>query len=347
MTSSRPSDMRLSDFDYELPESFIAQTPLEPRDSSRLLVLPRSGGPIRHHVFRELPVLLRAGDLLVFNNTRVIPARLAVHKITGGRGEILLLRQIDRLTWEAFVGGKGARPGTRYTLDHEPSISAEVVEVLDGPRRVVSFSTDVNTVLAGAGEMPLPPYIHERLTDPERYQTVYAREPGSAAAPTAGLHFTPDLLARIDAMGVARAEVTLHVGSDTFQPVQVDDLTHHHMHGEWCTVSAETAVAVAAAKSRGGRVIAVGTTTTRTLEAAAASAGGTLGAFEGVVDLFISPGFEWRVIDGLITNFHLPKSTLLMLVSALAGRERILDAYETAKAQGYRFFSFGDAMLIA
>ena len=339
--------MRLSDFDYDLPESFIAQTPLEPRDSSRLLELPRTGGPIRHHTFRDLPDLLRAGDLLVFNNTRVIPARLAVHKTTGGRGEILLLRQIDLLRWEAFVGGKGARRGTRYTLDHEPSITAEVVEVLDGPRRVVAFSSDVRAVLAGAGEMPLPPYIHERLADPERYQTIYAREPGSAAAPTAGLHFTPELLERLDARGVARAVVTLHVGSDTFQPVQVDDLSRHHMHGEWCTVPAETAAAVANAKARGGRVIAVGTTTTRTLEAAAAARGGELGEFEGVVDLFISPGYEWRVIDGLITNFHLPKSTLLMLVSALAGRERILAAYEVAKAEGYRFFSFGDAMLIA
>ncbi len=338
--------MRLSDFDYDLPEALIAQTPLEPRDSSRLLMLPRFDGAISHRIFNELPELLRPGDLLVFNNTRVIPARLPVHKSTGGRGEILLLRQLDRLRWEAFVGGKGARPGTRYTLDSGEAITAEVVAVLDGPRRVMAFSDDVRTILARAGEVPLPPYIHERLADPERYRTVYAREPGSAAAPTAGLHFTPELLARLEALGVARAEVTLHVGSDTFQPVQVDDPAQHHMHGEWCTVPPATVEAVAEARARGGRVIAVGTTTTRTLEAAAAAQGGSLAAFEGVVDLFITPGFSWRVIDGLITNFHLPRSTLLMLVSALAGRDRILAAYEEAKLAGYRFFSFGDAMLI-
>ncbi len=337
--------MRLSDFDYHLPDDLIAQTPAEPRDSSRLLVLPKGDGAIGHRLFRELPELLHAGDLLVFNNTRVIPARLAVHKITGGRGEILLLRQIDLLHWEAFVGGKGARVGTRYSLDNAAA-TAEVVTVLDGPRRVVSFSEDIRALLGGAGEMPLPPYIHERLADPERYQTVYARIPGSAAAPTAGLHFTPELLARLAEAGIERVEVTLHVGSDTFQPVQVDDVSQHHMHGEWCTLPPETAVAIAAARARGGRVIAVGTTTTRTLEAAAAAQGGALGAFEGLVDLFITPGYGWRVVDGLITNFHLPRSTLLMLVSALAGRERVLSAYETAKQAGYRFFSFGDAMLI-
>lgn len=338
--------MRLSDFDYDLPEGLIAQTPLEPRDSSRLMVVPREGGAFAHQVFSALPTLLRPGDLLVFNNTRVIPARLPVHKSTGGRGEILLLRQIDLLRWEAFVGGKGARVGTRYTLDGAP-VTAEVVDVLDGPRRVVAFSEDVRAALGGAGEMPLPPYIHERLNDPERYQTVYARVPGSAAAPTAGLHFTPELLARLAAQGIERAEVTLHVGSDTFQPVQVEDLARHIMHGEWCTVPAETIAAIAAARARGGRVIAVGTTTTRTLEAAAAAQGGALAPFEGVVDLFITPGYAWRVVDGLVTNFHLPRSTLLMLVSALAGRERMLAAYEEAKRSGYRFFSFGDAMLIA
>lgn len=336
--------MQLSDFDYDLPESFIAQTPLELRDASRLLVLPRSEGEVAHRTFRELPDFLRAGDLLVFNNTRVIPARLPVHKTTGGRGEILLLRQVDLLRWEAFVGGKGARVGTRYMLDGA-RVAAEVVDVLDGPRRVVAFSEDVRALLGGAGEVPLPPYIHERLADPERYQTVYARVPGSAAAPTAGLHFTPALLDRLVAAGIERAEVTLHVGSDTFQPVQVDDVSRHPMHGEWCTVPPETAAAIGATRARGGRVIAVGTTTTRTLEAAAQ--GGAPMAFEGVVDLFIKPGYSWRVVDGLITNFHLPKSTLLMLVSALAGRERILAAYEEAKRVGYRFFSFGDAMLIS
>ena len=336
--------MRLSDFDYDLPEGFIAQTPIEPRDSSRLLLLPREEGTVSHRVFGELPTLLRPGDLLVFNNTRVIPARLAVHKSTGGRGEILLLSQIDRLSWECFVGGKGARVGTRYALDCAP-VTAEVVDVLEGPRRVVAFSDDIRGYLSQAGEMPLPPYIHTRLTDPERYQTVYAHIPGSAAAPTAGLHFTPELLARLVAVGIGRAEVTLHVGSDTFQPVKGDDLSQHHMHGEWCTVPPETVAAIAATRAAGGRVIAVGTTTTRTLEAAAQ--GGALLPFVGVVDLFIQPGYRWRVIDGLITNFHLPKSTLLMLVSALAGRERILAAYEEAKSQGYRFFSFGDAMLIA
>jgi S-adenosylmethionine:tRNA ribosyltransferase-isomerase len=340
--------MLLSDFDYHLPPELIAQTPVEPRDSSRLLMLDRDTGALQHCFFRDLPQWLRAGDVLVFNDTRVLHARVPVRKASGGKAELLLLRSQDVHTWVALGGGKGLRPGVRLTLEQAPTVSAEIVAELDGPERLVRFSEPILPRLVEAGQVPLPPYIHERLADPERYQTVYARAAGSAAAPTAGLHFTPALLATLTAMGIALVFVTLHVGVDTFQPVHEDDPRMHKMHGEWCAVSPEAAAAINAAKRDGRRVIAVGTTAVRTLESAAlrAAPGEAVSAFADTVDLFIYPGFRWRVVDGLITNFHLPRSTLLMLVSALAGRERLLKAYAAAVDARYRFYSFGDAMMI-
>ncbi len=339
--------MRTADFDYELPASSIAQAPATPRDSSRLLVLDRAGGPLRHHVFRDLPALLRPEDLLVLNETRVIPARLPARKQPGGgRAEVLLLKRLAPQTWEALVGGKGLRPGARLLIDGGPG--AVVAEVLDGPRRVIRFDDPISPLLGEIGRMPLPPYIHTPLRAPEDYQTVYAREPGSAAAPTAGLHFTPELLDTIRHRGVRVAMVTLHIGLDTFAPVTEDDPAQHPIHTEWCRIPAETASAVGAARARGGRVVGVGTTVVRCLETAARSASAAEGVrlFEGPTDLYLLPGHPFRAVDALVTNFHLPRSTLLMLVSAFAGRERVLAAYETARDLGYRFYSFGDAMLI-
>lgn len=339
--------MRTADFDYDLPASSIAQTPATPRDSSRLLVLDRAGGPLRHHVFRDLPSLLRPEDLLVLNETRVIPARLMARKQPGGgRAEVLLLKRLGSQAWEALVGGKGLRPGVRLRIEGGPG--AVVDEDLGGPRRVIRFDEPISPLLDEIGRMPLPPYIHAPLRAPEDYQTVYAREPGSAAAPTAGLHFTPRLLSAIRDRGVQVAMVTLHIGLDTFAPVTEDDPTRHRIHTEWCRISAETAHAVGAARARGGRVVAVGTTVVRCLETAARSAAPAEGVrpFVGPTDLYLLPGHEFRGVDALITNFHLPRSTLLMLVSAFAGRERVLAAYQTARDLGYRFYSFGDAMLI-
>lgn len=347
--------MRLDDFDYDLPESFIAQTPAEPRDAARLLVLDRETGAVAHRVFRDLGDDLRAGDLLVFNDTRVLPARQAARKAgTGGQVELLLLKRLAPLTWEALVGGKRLRVGARLEIEGRPGLTAVIVEDLGGPRRVVQYSQPISPLLEQIGQMPLPPYIHTPLADPERYQTVYARTPGAAAAPTAGLHFTPELLARLRAQGVQLAYVTLHVGLDTFAPVSAAQVVERRLHGEWCEVSAATAALINAAKREGRRVIAVGTTTARTLEAAArrAPAGQAVAAFQDTVTLFIQPGDPVRVVDGLITNFHLPRTTLLMLVAAvvapgsLAGRERLLAAYAEAQRAGYRFYSFGDAMLV-
>lgn len=353
--------MNLSDFDYDLPETFIAQTPVEPRDSSRLLVLNRTSGTIQHRIFRDITEYIRPGDVLVVNDTRVIPARLHATKAeTGGKIELLLLQQLTDLQWQVMVGGRGIKTGLELQFAGT-TVTARVLEVLEGSERIVEFSQPVNDLLEALGEAPLPPYIHTRLNNPERYQTVYSREKGSAAAPTAGLHFTPELLLKLRNQGVKMAYCTLHVGLDTFLPVRVEEIEKHHIHKERAQLTAENAKIINEAKLAGGRIIAVGTTTARTLETAAIlSAGGDpthpqnlqacawrpVIAFDRPTELYIYPGFQWRAVDCLITNFHLPKSTLLMMISSFAGREQVLHAYETAKVEGYRFFSFGDAMFI-
>ncbi len=336
--------MKTSDFDYELPTQFIAQRPVEPRDLSRLLVMERATGSLHDNTFRDIGKYLRPHDLLVVNRTRVIPARIFARKVTGGRVELLLLRREDLLTWECLVGGKGLTTGKKVTIENGPA--AEILEVLEGSRRRLRFSEPIEPYFPQAGHVPLPPYIHETLDDPERYQTVYAHEPGSAAAPTAGLHFTRRLMDELKSQGVNFAEVTLHVGLDTFAPVTEDDPEEHQIHTEWCEVPPATVEAVGQAKEAGGRVIAVGTTSVRTLEAAAKAGQSNLISYSGPTNLYILPGYRFKVVDGMVTNFHLPKSTLIMLVSAFAGRERVLNAYEAAKQEGYRFYSFGDAMLI-
>ena len=346
MTSS--SSIRTSDFDYHLPKRMIAQTPAEPRDSSRLLVLHRQTGAVEHRAFRDLGEYLRRDDLLVLNQTRVLPARLSARKASGGRVELLLLRKQDPLTWRALIGGKGLSVGKELHLEGGPN--AEIISELDGAERLVRFSEPIEAFFVRVGNVPLPPYIHERLGDPERYQTVYARESGSAAAPTAGLHFTPDLLERLRGQGVSQGFVTLHVGLDTFAPVLESDASQHKIHTEWCDVPLATAALINSTREHSGRVVAVGTTSVRALESAARHS--YLGRFpriapySGDTDLFILPGFVFSLADAMVTNFHLPKSTLLMLVSAFAGRELILRTYEIAKQEGYRFYSFGDAMLI-
>jgi S-adenosylmethionine:tRNA ribosyltransferase-isomerase len=350
-----------SDFDYELPASFIAQTPAEPRDSSRLLVLHRDSGAVEHRIFRELGEYLNKDDLLVLNETRVLPARIYARKETGGRVELLLLQREDDRTWQCLVGGKWLRVGTKVKVEYGPT--AELIDKEDGSQRLIKFSEPIEPFLPQVGNVPLPPYIHKKLNDPERYQTVYAREPGSAAAPTAGLHFTPRLLTELQQEGVKIAYVTLHVGLDTFAPVTENDPTEHRIHTEWCQITQETAEVINQTRAAGGRVVAVGTTSVRTLESAASRRNRALSTeqisnneilkkeyqlspFTGPTSLFILPGYQFKVVDSMLTNFHLPKSTLLMLVSAFAGRERILKTYESAKKAGYRFYSFGDAMLI-
>src|SRR5215216_1116488 len=340
--------MKTSDFDYNLPESSIAQTPAEPRDSSRLLVLHRDTGKLEHRVFRNVGDSLRAGDLLVLNQSRVIPARIYARKQTGGRVELLLLRRRDELTWEALVGGKGLRVGKTIKVEDGPR--AEIIELLNSSERLIKFSEPIEPYFATVGNVPLPPYIHETLSDPERYQTVYARDPGSAAAPTAGLHFTPPLLEALQAKGVKIAYVTLHVGLDTFAPVTEENPEEHVIHTEWCELPQKTADLINQTKQAGGRIVAVGTTSVRTLESAASLQSSVsdnqAAPFIGPTSLFILPGYQYKIVDVMITNFHLPKSTLLMLVSAFAGREKILKTYETAIQEGYRFYSFGDAMII-
>ena len=338
--------MRTDDFYYDLPEAFIAQTPIEPRHNSRMCVLPKDGGPLQHRHFWQIDEYLQPGDLLVINRTRVIPARIYARKDTGGKIEVLLLRRQDACTWEAMVGGKRLVEGRRIQVENGPG--AEIVAVLDGPRRLVRFDEPVEPFLQQVGQMPLPPYIHTPLQDPERYQTVYSQTPGSAAAPTAGLHFTPELMERLRAKGVGFADVTLHVGLDTFAPVTEDDPEEHQIHTEWCELTSAVAEQINAAKRAGGRIIAVGTTSVRTLETAAQNAAPSdvVAPFSGPTSIYILPGYTFKAVDVMITNFHLPRSTLLMLVSAFVGRERILTAYEEAKAKGYRFFSFGDAMLL-
>lgn len=340
--------MDIKDFYYDLPSELIAQDPLPDRSSSRLLVLGKSSGRIEHHVFSEIIEYLMPGDCLVVNNTKVIPARLYGRKEgTGANIEILLLKRKEKDVWETLVKpGKKAKPGTKISFG-EGLLMGEVLSVAEEGNRVIRFTYDgiFEEILDKLGQMPLPPYILHTLKDKNRYQTVYAKYDGSAAAPTAGLHFTPELLDEIRNKGVEIAEVTLHVGLGTFRPVKETDVLKHHMHSEYFCIEESAAEQINRTKAAGGRIIAVGTTSTRTLEAAADETG-YLSAKSGWTEIFIYPGYSFKVIDGLITNFHLPESTLLMLVSALAGRENIQKAYAEAVKEKYRFFSFGDAMLI-
>jgi len=338
--------LKTSDFDYHLPKELIAQTPIEPRDNSRLFVFNRQSGKREHVHFYQIGDFLKAGDLLVANHTRVIPARLHAKKDTGGKIEVLLLKRISERRWEVLIGGKGMVQGRCFELSN--GIGGEVVEVLDGAKRVVLFDERLSGELEKIGEMPLPPYITHELEDPDRYQTVYAEEEGSAAAPTAGLHFTPRLIEELKQKGVGFERVTLHVGLDTFAPVTEENVADHHIHTEWCRMSAETAAKINETKAQGGRVIAVGTTSVRVIESAAREAvpGEVVGVFEGPTDLFITPGYQFKAVDCMITNFHLPKSTLLMMISAFAGRETVFSIYEEAKEMKYRFYSFGDAMMV-
>ncbi len=366
--------MNTNEFTYDLPQELIAQRPLTQRDASRLLVLGRENGRIQHRRFTDLLDYLNPGDILVVNDSRVIPARLFGQKPTGGKVEILLLEQLDAQRWKALIGGKKMGTGAEILLEDasgQPTeVTATVTAVLDGPQRELTFSRSIDDDLETLGHVPLPPYIHETLDDAERYQTVYSRPSGSSAAPTAGLHFTGDLLMALREKGVLFETVTLHVGLDTFKPVEADQVADHVIHSEWASLTSDAARRINEAKLAGGRIVAVGTTAVRTLETAACRSAGILGtlqtisardaagetsnmcpwkpvaAFEGPTDLFIYPGYKFRAVDVLITNFHLPQSSLLMLVSAFAGREAVLQAYETAVAEKYRFFSFGDAMLI-
>lgn len=340
--------MNVKDYDYDLPEELIAQDPLEDRSSSRLMVLDRQSGEVEHRHFTDILSYLHPGDCLVINNTKVIPARLfGVKEDTQAKIEVLLLKRKENDIWETLVKpGKKAKPGTKLIFG-DGLLTAEVVDVVEEGNRLIQFHYEgiFEEILDQLGQMPLPPYITHQLKDKNRYQTVYAKYDGSAAAPTAGLHFTKELLQEVKDMGVEIAEVTLHVGLGTFRPVKVDNVLDHHMHSEFYMVSQEAADKINHAKESGHRVIAVGTTSTRTLEAAA-DENGKLHETSGWTEIFIYPGYQFKVIDALITNFHLPQSTLVMLVSALAGREHVLHAYEIAVKEKYRFFSFGDAMFI-
>lgn len=337
--------MNVSEFNYDLPEELIAQTPVEPRDTSRLLTLDRQTGATKQGTFRDILADVRPDDVWVFNNTRVIPARLYGKRPTGGRVEVLLLHPLGEDRWEVLVRpGKKALPGTALTFD--AGVTATVEDRTEFGGRVLKFTYDGDFYerLDEIGEMPLPPYIHERLQDRERYQTVYSKTPGSAAAPTAGLHFTPEVLEEIAARGATVCYVTLDVGLGTFRPVSVTEIEAHHMHSETYNVSEETARLINEAKRAGRRIVAVGTTSVRTLEAAGQS--GVVKAGSGATELFIYPGYEFKIVDAMVTNFHLPQSTLLMMISAFAGKDHVLAAYREAVAAKYRFFSFGDAMWI-
>ena len=345
------TDLRVSDFFYDLPPELIAQTPLEPRDSSRLLLLDKTTGEIEHKIFKDIVDFLNPEDVLVINNSRVIPARIYGKRAGGGTLEILLLKCKELDTWEVLTRpGRKMKPGTTVTLG-EGKLTATVLEIVEDGNRIVKFDYDrekysnIYAVLHEIGTMPLPPYITEKLENQERYQTVYSKTEGSAAAPTAGLHFTKELLARIKEKGVAVAEVTLNVGLGTFRPVKAEKITDHIMHSEYYEISRETAELINSRRKAGGRIIAVGTTSCRVLESASLE-DGTLIEKSGDTSIFIYPGYRFKALDALITNFHLPESTLLMLVSALAGKENIFNAYETAVREKYRFFSFGDAMFI-
>ena len=340
--------MKRQDFYYDLPEELIAQDPLEDRSSSRLLVLDKKTGETQHHTFREIVNYLNPGDCLVINDTKVIPARLiGAKEETGAKLEVLLLKRKQNDVWETLVKpGRKAKPGTRISFG-DGLLNGEVIDVVDEGNRLIRFEYDgiFEEILDQLGQMPLPPYITHQLKDKDRYNTVYAAHEGSAAAPTAGLHFTPELLEEIDRKGVDIARVTLHVGLGTFRPVKVEDVENHHMHSEFYMIDEKAAEKINGAKARGGRIICVGTTSCRTIESAA-DENGHLKACSGWTEIFIYPGYTFKALDGLITNFHLPESTLIMLVSALAGREHVLAAYEEAVRERYRFFSFGDAMLI-
>ena len=366
--------MQTREFDYHLPPERIAQRPLAQRDASRLLIYQRPTNQIIHGHFTHLLDYLQAGDVLVVNDSRVIPARLFGHKSSGGKVEILLLKQLEETRWQALVGGRKLVEGTEVTFQQkdgqESGVVGEVTAVLTGPQREITFNQPLDNHWETLGHTPLPPYIHEPLSNDERYQTIYARPAGSAAAPTAGLHFTPDLLLALRQKGVLLEIVTLHVGLDTFKPVEADDVQQHSIHSEWAKLTPETAKRINEAKLAGGRLVAVGTTAVRTLETAALRSAGITGtlqtisqrdaagetsnicpwkpvtAFEGPTDLFIYPGYRYRVVDALITNFHLPQSSLLMLVAAFMGRKEMMQMYETAVNQQYRFYSFGDACLI-
>ncbi len=359
----QPNFIPTSDFDYHLPPERIAQTPIEPRDHARMMVLDRKTGAIEHKHVYDIVDYLRPGDLLVLNDTRVIPARLLGRKETGGQAEVFLLRPLQDGRWEALVRGKNLTPGKRVIIESESQQAVATIEAdLGGPKRVVSFDQDIDDILEDIGHIPLPPYIHETLADPERYQTIYGYKEGAVAAPTAGLHFTGDLLMDLRSRGVQFVYVTLHVGLGTFQPVKEENALEHEMHSEWMEMTNTTARLINDTRLAGGRIVAVGTTSVRVLETAAKISLGlepsdpappnlvcgwkTVSAWTGETNLFIYPGHHFRATDVMLTNFHLPKSTLLMLVSAFAGRETILRAYEEAIEQGYRFFSFGDAMLI-
>lgn len=342
------STLSTKDFDFDLPEELIAQTPIEPRDASRLLILDKESGEIQHRHFYDIIDYLNPNDCLILNDSRVLPARIyGIKEGTGARVEFLLLAAKGDDVWEVLAGpGKRAKPGNRFSFG-DGLMTAEVLEIIEDGNRLVKFSYQGNfyAVLDQIGQMPLPPYIKKKLEDKERYQTVYSREVGSAAAPTAGLHFTKELLGKIREKGIKIGYVTLHVGLGTFRPVSVDKITDHKMHSEHYWLSQETADLINETKKNGGRVISVGTTSCRTIESVAKKEG-CIKESDGFTDIFIYPGFQFKVLDGLITNFHLPESTLIMLVSALAGREHILNAYRIAVQEKYRFFSFGDAMLI-
>ena len=340
--------MKTADFDFELPQQLIAQTPLEQRDASRLLTLDKHTGAREHRHFHELTKLLRPGDCLVMNNSRVLPARLIGHRETGGACEVLLLIDRGDNLWECLVRpGRKLKPGAKVIFG-EGELTGVVEAEVEGGNRLVRFHYEgiFLEVLERLGRMPLPPYITAELQDAERYQTVYSKVSGSAAAPTAGLHFTPQLLAELEQMGVSLCYVTLHVGLGTFRPVKAENILEHEMHSEYCVIPQETADIINRTKASGGRVICVGTTSCRTVESWAGE-DGTMRAAAGWTNIFIYPGYKFKVLDGLITNFHLPQSTLIMLVSALAGRENVLSAYEEAVQEQYRFFSFGDAMFIS
>lgn len=350
--------MKTQDFNYDLPEELIAQDPLKDRSGSRLMVLNKNTGEIEHKIFKQITDYLRKGDCLVINNTKVIPARLLgekIHegeggdtKIPGARIELLLLKRRENDIWETLVKpGKKARTGTRISFG-SGILKGEIIDQLEDGNRLVQFQYDgiFEEILDKLGEMPLPPYITHQLEDKNRYQTVYAKEEGSAAAPTAGLHFTKELLQQIEQMGIAVANVTLHVGLGTFRPVKVDNVLEHHMHSEFYQVTEEAAAIINETKKKGGRIICVGTTSCRTVESASDESG-VIHSGSGDTTIFIYPGYRFKVLDGLITNFHLPESTLMMLVSALAGRDNIMSAYKEAVKERYRFFSFGDAMFIS
>ena len=353
--------MKTSDFDYDLPQGLIAQTPAEPRDSSRLMLVSRDSGAIEHRGFRDLPKYLRAGDVMVFNDSRVMPARLYGTRSTGGKVELLLLNRLSPGRWRALVRpGRKMQPGVEFQIPDRngktaiPAMTGEILEVEADGTRVLRLSNEER--IDDVGSVPLPPYIHTPLSDSERYQTVYSRAKGSVAAPPAGLHFTPELLDEVRALGVETVFVTLHVGWDSFRPIKTDDVASHKMHSEHFSIDDKAAQMINRAKSEGRRVISVGTTAVRLLEHAASlfqesrptstTADGVIVAGSGWADIFITPGFQFRVVDALVTNFHLPRSTLLMLTSALAGRDLVLKAYQEAVDQRYRFYSFGDAMFV-